>query len=223
MPVTFFNGAVDQADIVHKSGVESITGKKTFDAPLGSSNTVDVFAVTSGLTTYGRLAGLKISSGGYAEFRNWAGGRVLDIGYSINSRISVGDGIDFWMGTGSFVCGIIQGTLMRGKSWYESKITLDAPFLTYQAWTESGAPITAHKFTVLTPFVLAASMLASWANGAAALFGINLAGQPKWIAAANVSATVGAAGAAAAPPANPQEYVLIETPGGVRKVPAYLT
>ena len=48
-----------------------------------------------------------------------------------------------------------------------------------------------------------------------------LAGKLQWDVA-NVQTTIGAAGAAAVLPLTPEEYVLIETPGGTRAVPAYL-
>ncbi len=179
--------------------------------------------MTSGRAYVGRYSTFVVNSEGGVSIKNYAGGLTVDIGYSIYNRITVGDGIDFWMGTGAFVGAVVQATILQGRNWYETKITLDAPSLTYQAWTENGLVTTAHKFTTVVPFTLAGSKLATWANGGSPLFGIDLAGLPQWSAAANAQTTVGAAGTASVLPAMPAKYLkVVDSAGTTLCVPAYL-
>lgn len=59
-------------------------------------------------------------------------------------------------------------------------------------------------------------------DNATTKFLVNSSGQPRWVEATNITTTVGAAGAAAALPANPAKYLtVLDAAGNPFKIPAY--
>jgi len=91
---------------------------------------------------------------------------------SWNERIIVPK--QFW--AGSIYSPYVSAVLLRGYNWYTTSINLDAQGISYTGTYDYNSPVTAHQFTVMTPFINANSNIATFANGAEALVRIDKSG-----------------------------------------------
>lgn len=76
----------------------------------------------------------------------------------------------------SLNAGTVGTYSVGGSAWYDSKIILDNPAVTYYATGDLGDNLTAHRFTVKFPMTGTSSLLASWDNGGSTLVSIGKTG-----------------------------------------------